>query len=133
MTAFIYYIIPLTTGKIMKTKVLLLSIILVIFTLGTGACSGNAAGVGEAIQDAKDPQATAAFQSDMKKLVKEVQKDPKYNKIPLNNKSDQDWFTTQAFLLWDHKMSKQAFINTGLEKFPSHEYEFNFIADRLSR
>ncbi len=98
----------------------------------TAAYSDNA-GIREATRDAGNPETTAAFTKDMGMVVGEIKTDSQYKAIPLNSKEDQDWFYTQAFLLWDKKISRSEFVKTGLGKFPGHEYEFNFLADRLAK
>jgi len=112
----------------MKVTVLMLSMFLSILTISP-VYSDTAS---EAVVDSYDPQVQKQFAADMNTLVGEIKQDKNYKPIPLDKKKDSDWFTTHSFLYWDHKISRDDFVSQGVERFPSHQYEFEFIADKLS-
>lgn len=84
-------------------------------------------------QDANDRKVQKAFQSDMQILLNAIKKNKNYDRIPLDTKESEEWFTLLAFRYWDHNVSSSEFVEIGLEKYPSHRNEFEFVAEQLPR
>jgi hypothetical protein len=108
-------------------KKLVFSLVVALFVLN--GCTTLK--LNQALADANDPQVVKAYENKLNEIVKEIQSDPNYVRIPLNTKKDQDWFITQAFLFWDKKISKDEFLKRGEEKFPGYKSSFKYVADRL--
>ncbi len=83
------------------------------------------------LADANDPEKVKAFEAKLKEVVKEVDKNPNYKRIPLDTKEDQEWFLNQAFPYWDNQISKEEFINEGLKRFPEYRDSFEFLAEKF--
>jgi len=71
-----------------------------------------------------------AFEDKYTIVIKGIQNDSSYKKIPLVD-SDIVWFNTQAFLLWNKKISKDQFVNEGVSRFPKNKESFEYLADRF--
>ncbi len=72
-----------------------------------------------------------AYENKLNAVVKDIQNNPDYKRIPLDSKSDQDWFNKQAFKLWNKEDSKDQFVNEGISRFPGYRKSFEFLADRF--
>jgi len=83
------------------------------------------------IAGADDPGKVKAFEAKLNEVVKEVDKDPNYRRIPLDTKEDQEWFLSKAFPYWDNQISKEEFINEGLKRFPEYRDSFKFLAEKF--
>ena len=59
--------------------------------------------------------------------------DPKYKSFgpDLDTDEKKSWLNNHMYLLWDRQITKDQFISKGIKKFPSHKYEFTFIANRF--
>ncbi len=73
-----------------------------------------------------------AFNITMKKVGKSILNNPKYQRIALDTAENKIWFKQLTYRLWDREITKRAFIEEGLEKYPGHRYEFEFIAEGLN-
>ncbi len=71
-----------------------------------------------------------AFEDKYTIALTDIQNDSRYKKIPLAN-SDVVWFNTQAFLLWNKKLSKDQFIDEGVSRFPKNKESFEYLADKF--
>ncbi len=85
----------------------------------------------EAIADSHDPKVVKAYEEKITKVVKELQTDPNYVRIPIDTKAESDWFITQLFLYYDNKISKEEFLSRGEKKYPGYEKSFTYVADRI--
>lgn len=70
---------------------------------------------------------TEAYENTMRKIASGIQNDPNYQRIALNTPEKKKWFRNLTYRLWDRQMTRQQFMSEGLEKEPSHKYEFDFI------
>jgi hypothetical protein len=86
-----------------------------------------------AVADASNPETVKAFEAKLSAVARTLPSTPGYKRIPLDSKPEQEWFTTQAFLLWDQKKSKQDFVNEGEQRFPGYRASFEAVADHLLR
>lgn len=95
------------------------------------ACSSPS--IDPAVADASNPDTVKAFETKLSAVARALPGEPGYKRIPLDAKADQQWFTTQAFLLWDKKKSKADFVTEGEKRFPGYKASFEAVADRLLR
>jgi len=68
------------------------------------------------------------FKSTMIEVAKSTLSDSRYNKMTLNTKEKKAWFRNLMYGLWDRQMTRSEFIAEGLKKYPTHSYEFRFVA-----
>lgn len=75
------------------------------------------------------PEKEALFNKDMRKVALSTQNDPRYNRMALDTPQKKKWFKDLMYQLWDREISKEEFISRGVAKYPTHRYEFEFIAN----
>ena len=75
------------------------------------------------------PQKTKRYQAMMGKIASGIQHDPKYQRIVLNTPEKKAWFKGLTYRLWDRQITRAQFIAEGLSKYPTHRYEFEFVAN----
>ncbi len=75
------------------------------------------------------PQKEARFHKTMKEVALSTRDNPKYNRMALDTAEKKEWFSTLMYHLWDRQITRDQFIAEGLTKYPTHQYEFAFIAD----
>lgn len=73
-----------------------------------------------------------AYNLTMKKVGRSTLMDPRYQRIALDTAENKIWFKTLTYRLWDREITKEAFIEEGLRRYPDHRYEFEFIAEGLN-
>jgi len=69
-----------------------------------------------------------AFKKTMYKVAKSTLADERYNKMTLDTPEKKAWFKTLMYRLWDRQITSKQFIAEGLSKYPTHNYEFAFVA-----
>ncbi len=111
-------------------KKIILSFMVVLLMSGCSMLDQNIK-LKEAIADSHDPKVVKAYENKITKVLKELQNDPSYVRIPINTKVESDWFITQLFLYYDNKISKEEFLNRGEKKYPGYRKSFAYIADRI--
>ena len=74
------------------------------------------------------PEKEPLFKTTMIAVAKSTLNDKKYHKIALNTPEKKKWFKNLMYRLWDRQMTRSEFISEGLQKYPTHSYEFRFIA-----
>ena len=73
-----------------------------------------------------------AFAVAMNEIKNDVKNNPKYTKITLDKPVDnRKWFKDSIYKLWSGEITKDAFIQDGLSKYPTKDYEFYFIASSV--
>ena len=75
------------------------------------------------------PAKSEAYQQSMRKVAGGIQHDPNYKRIALDTPEKKAWFKSLTYRYWDRQISRQQFMSEGLAQYPSHSYEFNFIAN----
>lgn len=70
-----------------------------------------------------------AYHDTMMKVALSTQKDPNYKKIAFDTPEKKAWFGDLTYRLWDRQITRNQFLEEGLENYPTHQYEFNFIAN----
>jgi len=74
-----------------------------------------------------------AFNDSMRTVAQSLQADKNYKKIALNTTKNKKWFKVLMYRLWDKQMSREQFINEGIQKYPYNAYEFSFIANGFAK
>ena len=69
-----------------------------------------------------------AFTPVMTKVALSTREDPKYNRMALNTPEEKEWFKMLMYRLWDRQLTREQFVAEGVSRYPTHQYEFNFIA-----
>ena len=79
-----------------------------------------------------DEEKSSAYSQVMKSVGADVKSNPKYNRMDLKSPNDnRQWFKESTYGLWEGSITKEQFINAGLEKYPNNYYEFSFIASSI--
>ncbi len=79
-----------------------------------------------------DEEKSSAYSQVMKSVGADVKNNPKYNRMDLKSPNDnRQWFKESTYRLWEGNITKEQFINAGLEKYPNNYYEFSFIASSI--
>jgi len=73
------------------------------------------------------------FQKTMREVALSTQNDPRYNKMTLDTPLKKSWFKDLMYKLWDRQITKSQFVTEGLRRYPSHRYEFTFVADGFKK
>jgi len=73
------------------------------------------------------------FQKTMREVALSTQNDPRYNKMTLDTPLKKSWFKDLMYKLWDRQITKSQFVTEGLRRYPSHRYEFTFVADGFQK
>ncbi len=84
----------------------------------------------KATAEAKNPEVLKAFEAKYTTVLEGIKNDSSYKRVPMEN-SDVEWFNTQAFLLWNKKISKEKFIEEGVSRFPESRESFEYLADKF--
>jgi hypothetical protein len=72
---------------------------------------------------------TAAYDRDMRTVGLSTRQDPKYKSFGFKTTEEKIWFRDLTYAYWHRDITKNQFISKGLAKYPTHRYEFNFVAD----
>jgi hypothetical protein len=116
-------------------KIKLLMAVLAGFTFT--ACTNNVPSLAPAAAPVRYAQPSeaklAAFHPVMTKVALSTREDPKYNRMALDTTEKKEWFQNLMYRLWNRDISKGQFISEGLAKYPTHRYEFNFIANGFQK
>jgi len=68
-----------------------------------------------------------AYENTMRKIAAGIQDDPNYQRIALNTPEKKAWFKSLTYRLWDRQITRDTYMREALAKYPTHQYEFNFI------
>ena len=75
----------------------------------------------------------ASYQETMRNIAAGIKDDPQYDRIALDTEEKKAWFKSLTYRLWDKQITSEAFMIEGLDKYPTHEYEFNFIINGFAK
>lgn len=64
-------------------------------------------------------------------LVDQIKADPSYKRIPLDTSEQKNEFMKWMRDTYHHKISKPEFMQRVESRYPGHQYETNFIIQRL--
>ena len=78
-------------------------------------------------------QKAAIFNKKMHRIALSTQNDSRYNRIALNTPKEKTWFKKLMYRLWDRQITRDEFIALGLQKYPTHRYEFELIANGFQK
>jgi hypothetical protein len=76
---------------------------------------------------ALDPEKEEIFQKRMHSIGLKIKEDDAYERIDFASKEEKAWFKGLTYRLWDRQITRQEFLETALQKYPQHKYEFEFI------
>jgi len=79
------------------------------------------------------PQKEAVFNKEMKRIALSTQNDPRYHRMSLDTPEKKAWFKQLMYRLWDRQITRDEFISQGITKYPTHRYEFEFIANGFQK
>jgi len=72
---------------------------------------------------------SAAYNRDMRTVGLSTRQDPKYRSFGFKTTEEKVWFRDLTYAYWHRDITKNQFISQGLAKYPTHRYEFNFVAN----
>ncbi len=72
---------------------------------------------------------SAAYDRDMRTVGLSTRQDPKYHSFGFKTTEEKVWFRDLTYAYWHRDITKDQFISQGLAKYPTHRYEFNFVAN----
>ena len=75
------------------------------------------------------PEKLAMYQQTMRHVASGIKNDTNYQRIALDTPQKKEWFRSLTYRLWDRQITRQQFIAEGLAKYPTHQYEFNFVVN----
>lgn len=78
-------------------------------------------------------QKQTAYNQAMLKVGMSTRSDSKYQRIDLTSGENKEWFKDLTFKLWDRQITRAQFVEEGLSKYPTHRYEFEFVAEGFNR
>jgi len=79
------------------------------------------------------PEKSAAFQNTMMQVALSTRDDASYNKIELDTPEKKAWFKDLMYRLWDRQITRNQFIAEGLSQYPTHRYEFAYVANGFQK
>ena len=79
------------------------------------------------------PQKEAIFNKEMRRVALSTQNDPRYHRMSLDTPEKKEWFKNLMYRLWDRQITRDEFIAQGIAKYPTHRYEFEFIANGFQK
>lgn len=86
------------------------------------------------IELGNDPEQVKLYREDMQHLVKEIDENqPNYKHLPLKEKADFDWFYIETYAVWEKNVTKDQFIQNGLQRYPSYRESLEYLADQLTK
>ena len=71
----------------------------------------------------------ARFHETMLKIAQSTQTDPNYHRMGLKSDAEKQWFKNLMYRLWNRDITRAQFIREGVKRYPSHKYEFTYIAN----
>jgi hypothetical protein len=75
------------------------------------------------------PEKQDRFHEDMIAVATSTKSDPNYQRMALDTPERKAWFKNLMYELWDGQITKAQFIAEGVSKYPTHRYEFEFVAN----
>ena len=79
------------------------------------------------------PHKMALYQQTMRSVASGIKHDTKYQRITLDTPEKKEWFKTLTYRLWDRQITRQQFLAQGLVRYPTHQYELQFITNGFDR
>lgn len=69
------------------------------------------------------------FHTTIMQIAQSTQNNPNYHKMGLKSDMEKKWFKDLMYRLWDREITRKQFIEEGVKHYPSHRYEFTYIAN----
>jgi len=79
------------------------------------------------------PEKQNRFYEDMIAVAHSTKNDPNYHRMALDTPEKKAWFKNLMYQLWDGQITKSQFIADGVKKYPTHKYEFEFVANGFEK
>ena len=118
----------------MKLKLVIAALVGLSFSACTSPDLGtNTAAQARVAYEKPTEAKLGQFNPVMHKVALSTKKDPKYKKMALTTQEEKEWFHDLMYRLWDRQITKNQFISEGVAKYPTHRYEFTFIANGFQR
>ncbi|MCF6222404.1 MAG: hypothetical protein L3J34_01620 [Flavobacteriaceae bacterium] len=116
----------------MKTNLMSIVVTIFLITFSITDCVSQQVKIkkSKATAEAKNPVVMKAFEAKYTTVLEGIKNDSSYKRVPMEN-SDVVWFNTQAFLLWNKKISKDQFVKEGVSRFPESGASFEYLADKF--
>jgi hypothetical protein len=73
------------------------------------------------------------FHEDMIAVANSTKSDPNYHRMALDTPEKKSWFKNLMYQLWDGQITKAQFVAEGVSKYPTHKYEFEFVANGFEK
>jgi len=83
--------------------------------------------------EAASPEKMTRYANTMKKVASGIKDDTNYQRIALDTTEKKEWFKDLTFRLWDRQITRQQFLAEGLAKYPTHQYELQFIINGFEK
>ena len=109
----------------MKRHILLLASAALLAGCGTSEPSPQA----RVTQVTPATSKEARFHDTMLKIAQSTQTDPNYHRMGLKSDAEKQWFKNLMYRLWNRDITRAQFILEGVKRYPSHKYEFTYIAN----
>ncbi len=118
----------------MKLKLVIAALVGLSFSACTSPDLGtNTAAQARVAYEKPTEAKLGQFNPVMHKVALSTKKDPKYKKMALTTVEEKEWFHNLMYRLWDRQITKNQFIAEGVAKYPTHRYEFAFVANGFQR
>ena len=75
------------------------------------------------------PEKLGMYQQTMRNVAAGIKNDTNYQRIALDTPAKKEWFRSLTYRLWDRQITRSQFLSEGLSKYPTHQYEFNFVVN----
>jgi hypothetical protein len=72
------------------------------------------------------------FDMRMSDVIAHVKADPNYKVIPLQSRTDREWFMDECHALYNKKITKEQYVAEGVKQFPNFEASFKELADLIT-
>ena len=79
------------------------------------------------------PQKIERYQQTMRTVASGIKDDPNYHRIALDTPEKKAWFKDLTYKLWDRQITRQQFLTQGVAKYPTHQYELQFIINGFDK
>lgn len=107
----------------------------ILLALSFSACTSPSLNTVSTSKTAYEKPTAAKFdvyQKTMMRVASGIKDDPNYSKIALDTPEKKAWFRELTYRLWDRQITRYQFVSEGLEKYPTHKYEFDFVVKGFS-
>jgi len=79
------------------------------------------------------PAKLEQYQNTMRTVASGIKDDANYQRIALDTAEKKEWFKDLTYKLWDKQITSEQFLAQGLAKYPTHQYELQFIINGFDK